>query len=61
MPNLIFTSIKKALSVLRPEVYSIGLEGSVNAGIFHEVQHLTIEEHSAVVGGPQVQNVPEEG
>lgn len=59
MRNTFFANIKKALSVSTTEARSAAAERNLAAPT--QIQHLTIDEYSAVAGGPEVENEPEGG
>ncbi|ELX08095.1 hypothetical protein Jab_2c01400 [Janthinobacterium sp. HH01] len=60
MRNTFFASIKRALFTSTAEVSSVGSEKNLGTNVMAGIQHLLIEDLSAVAGGPQVQNVPED-
>ncbi|MCU6498543.1 hypothetical protein LPN04_12130 [Rugamonas sp. A1-17] len=61
MRNPFFAHAKKVLRWSAPGAYSAAVGKSVGTEILTEVRHLTDEECLTIAGGPQVQNVPEEG
>lgn len=59
MQNTIFATIKKALFVSQKEIRSAAIEKSLGVTAPTEIQHLSVNEYSAVGGGPEVENEPE--
>ncbi|MCU6498544.1 hypothetical protein LPN04_12135 [Rugamonas sp. A1-17] len=60
MHSMIFANIRKAMSASPKAVDSAAIEKSLGATTSTEIQHLSIKEYSAVSGGPQVQNDPQQ-
>lgn len=59
MHNTFFANIKKALPVSSTDARSAAVEKKLSTSTQNGIQHLMIEEYSAVAGGPQVENDPE--
>ncbi|GJI96946.1 hypothetical protein RugamoR57_36640 [Duganella caerulea] len=59
MNHTLLKKIKKSLSASALEINSTAAEKNPSGGTLIKIQPLTIEEYSAVAGGPQVENEPE--
>lgn len=59
MRNTFFANIKKALTTSKAETHSAAIEKNLSTATPAGIQNLTINEYSAVAGGPQIENEPQ--